>query len=153
MKTIIALRGKSNSGKTSTFLILADSMIKTGFIEDVGNFQERKNRKIGRDFWQIFKKGKTTIGVVSAGDVGEGVKQFLEDLDKGHGCSIILCTCRSFGETVKAINEKVGFVAKFEEKKRELDKNKQQVADTEAAERVLETLNKLLLSTSDPILS
>ena len=48
MNTIIALKGKSNSGKTSTFHLLANKMIKLGFKEISGNYHEKKDKKKGR---------------------------------------------------------------------------------------------------------
>jgi hypothetical protein len=144
MKVIIALRGKNNSGKTSSFRILAEKMIREGFNLGLGNYLEKREKIRGLDFWQIFEKNDTIIGLVSSGDKSEDVMKFLEALDKGHGCTLILCACRSYGGTVQAVESKEGFQKIFEYKERESDERQQRLADEATANMLLQRVYSLI---------
>jgi hypothetical protein len=151
MKTIIALRGESNSGKTSSFVILARMMISNGFILREGNFLEKENQKRGRDFWQIFEKSNKKIGVVSSGDLYKIVRQQLDSLNQNHQCDIALCTCRSFDRskskpgTVAAIMETPGFEEPFIWKERALYDEKRNEENHASAKELMKRLNSHIL--------
>lgn len=91
-KQLIALRGISNVGKSTTLhilykLLVADSGTKPGFFEMLG-YQ--------LDFRAIVVVGGHKIGIVNRGDVSDPLEDFIDGLI-ARGCSIIVCAARTRG--------------------------------------------------------
>lgn len=147
MKKIIALKGKSNSGKTSTFYVLGTMMQNAGYGLAEGNFLQKAQRISKRgDFWQVFEKHGKRIGVASAGDLYKIVKQQLTSLGHNHHCELILCTCRSFDKkkpgTIEAINEVVGYEKEFITKERASNSSEYDASNIQSAKQLLKALEK-----------
>jgi hypothetical protein len=104
MATIIAVWHESNKGKSETLrefaLLLLSRYPRYKAIEPVPALVPSKY-----DFRLIVKiKGKV-IGIESQGDPGTGLKERLEDLAyKKFKCDIILCTTRTKGYTIEAVD-------------------------------------------------
>lgn len=106
IKTIFVLYGSSSSGKTTTFNDLAQEIIKKYDNEqgtDLKNLKEGLN-KDSEDFSSLFRLRDIECLIGSAGDSKDFVNANLE-LDKENNCSIIICTTRRKGETIKAIKK------------------------------------------------
>ena len=98
-KQLIALRGISNSGKSTTLQILykllaADSSTKPMSFEMLG-YQ--------LDFRAIVAVGGRKVGIVNRGDVPGPLKEFIEELI-AQGCTIIVCAARTKGDVEAVLN-------------------------------------------------
>lgn len=110
MKVIIALRGSGSTGKTTAIEMLRSLMIDKGFAEADGNHQQFK------DFWCIFEKDGDRVGITSSGDNCYILKGKLDILNRA-GCKIIVCACRSWGQTNELLDGMPGFKVRYVEKK------------------------------------
>lgn len=96
MKKIIALQGKSNSGKTQTLKKLRDKL------EESAN-----HSKCIHDTLSIHTMSDgTKIGIYLDGDVAEDVKNALAILIN-EDCDIIFCACRTKGGTVHEVTKHI----------------------------------------------
>ena len=98
-KKIICLKGKCDSGKSSTMKRLFKTLLQTyknNSKEDVEYLWDIS----GFDFVITIKdvNGKK-IGINSRGDDWKFIKRWLESLAENK-CDIIFCTCHSYGKTV-----------------------------------------------------
>lgn len=98
MKRIIALRGKGNSGKTTTINLLPKILETNGYTRITGIYQNH-----GADFLDIYQKNNSKVGITSSGDTYALVKDRLDDLviEK---CDICICACRTFDRSEKGTN-------------------------------------------------
>lgn len=96
MSVILALRGRGNSGKTTTIEILHEIMIRNGYIQVPDRYRARV------DFIDILSKKGKLIGITSSGDTFVRVSQRLEELT-GENCNIIICACRTRGGSLDAL--------------------------------------------------
>lgn len=136
-KTIIALQGPPNRGKSLTIGILFDLMKDSGYkvIMD-------KKRKTSKDFFVILKKNGILIGVCSYGDtkfyIQDRCNRFVEA-----GCKIFVCACHEDGQTVDAVNGFRGYTPVFVPKT-ETSSRFQRTANMEDADKLLNMINGLL---------
>lgn len=91
-KQLIALRGISNAGKSTTLhilykLLVADSGTKPICFEMLG---------YKLDFRAIIAVGGQKVGIVNRGDVSDQLEDFIEGLI-ARGCTIIVCAARTKG--------------------------------------------------------
>jgi hypothetical protein len=95
MKTIIALRGKHNSGKSETIRILYSLLLQNGYQ------QGKTNYRVGcKDFYSFFTKNRKIICITSSGDTYDIVhNQLKKFVDKG--CYICVCACRLYDRNPK----------------------------------------------------
>jgi hypothetical protein len=114
MHTIIGLRGKGNSGKSSTIRILHQLLRQHGY-----NLIRTTFRIDGGDFISIFSNGNNLIGITSSGDTYDLVHEKLQEL-VDEACNIIICACRTFDRippgTNAAILEFTNYRNQFVEK-------------------------------------
>lgn len=96
MKKIIALRGKGNSGKTTTIRLLPR-------IFHTNEFSTIMSMPHGIDFSEIFEKGNLRVGITSAGDSFDLVIDRLQEL-MVYDCQVYICACRSFDRGVHGTN-------------------------------------------------
>ena len=75
MNTIIALKGKANTGNTTTINLLPAIMVANGYHQVPGKYQRH-----GVDFLDIFENGTNLVGITSAGDTYHAVYDRLNDL-------------------------------------------------------------------------
>lgn len=90
MKRIIALRGKGNSGKTTTITLLAQILQKNGWQQVPGKYKQ-----YGKDFIDMYQKGSILLGVTSSGDTFDLVNNMLQQMDNAK-CHIGICACRTY---------------------------------------------------------
>ncbi|MBB6005431.1 hypothetical protein [Arcicella rosea] len=95
MSIIIALRGKGNSGKTTTIRILHNLLLANGYVQVRSNFSVN-----GGDFITIFSKKGKLIGVTSSGDTYDLVHDRLQEMVNAN-CNICVCACRTFDRSAK----------------------------------------------------
>lgn len=110
MSRIIALKGRGNSGKTTTINILPNILIANGYSRVAGMYQ-----KHGGDFLDVFENGKHRVGVTSSGDTYDLVHDRLTDLINAK-CDVCVCACRTSGCTHTAIYNFTGYTSHFEQK-------------------------------------
>ena len=114
MKTILALRGKANTGKSTTIRILHDLLIQYDFELINSNLANTDG-----DFIAVFKKNEKIIGLTSSGDLYDFVHDNLVELNDD-GCEICICACRTYDRvspgTNAAVEEFTDFQHQFVEK-------------------------------------
>ena len=111
MNTILALKAKSNQGKSHTMRILHHILFKDNNFKLIDT-----NLTEGRiDFYSYFQFKSIIVGITSCGDAYQYVNEGLEFLISVK-CSICICTCRSFGMTHDAIKEFTNFNNEFYDK-------------------------------------
>ncbi len=97
---VIALQGPSNMGKSYTINALYLHMLSNGYAQVIGNFQDLGSNN---DFVDVLcKNGNILIGIVSRGDIGHLLQIDLQTLQSA-GCDKVICTCRTSGTTVHAV--------------------------------------------------
>lgn len=97
MKKIIALRGRSNIGKTSTIREVHGLLIKR--YPNASSSYEIQGQG---DIRMVLTINEGEIGIESQGDPGGRLKESLE-LFRQVGCHVIVCATRTRGETVEAV--------------------------------------------------
>jgi hypothetical protein len=110
MSRIIALKGRGNSGKTTTINMLPNILLANGYSRVAGMFQQH-----GSDFLDVFENGKQRVGVTSSGDTYDLVHDRLTYLVNAK-CDICVCACRISGGTHTAIYNFTGYTSHFEQK-------------------------------------
>jgi len=101
MKTIIALRGKKQTGKTSTIRKLYELLLKNKYAQ----IRCDLNRK-GGEITAVLKKNGVFIGLASKGDSYITVHDNLQELIENN-CTICVCTCKSFDRFQKGTHAAV----------------------------------------------
>ena len=96
---VIALRGKHDSGKTTTITLIHQLLLQRGY-RSVPGFPRRLGR--GGDFMDIVEKGKQRIGLVTRGDIASWLNQDLQTINNAN-CQKCVCACRSYGRTVQVV--------------------------------------------------
>lgn len=110
MGRIIALKGRGNSGKTTTINLLPNILLANGYIKVAGMYQNHD-----RDFLDVFENGKQRVGVTSSRDTFDLVHDRLTDLVNA-GCDVCICACRTSGGILTAIYNFTGYASHFEQK-------------------------------------
>lgn len=87
---IFALRGRGNSGKSTTIRLLHGLFIQNGYQIVSTTFNPG-----GGDFRTVFTKKGKLIGITSSGDTFDLVHDNLEALING-GCILCVCACRTY---------------------------------------------------------
>ena len=97
-RTLLAVVGIANTGKTTTIKIVYES-IKTKY----RNFEEARivPPSRGKEIRIILTIGKIKIGILSIGDSRSELKERLKYFEQKE-CKIIVCACRTKGSTFKA---------------------------------------------------
>jgi hypothetical protein len=99
-KTIIAIWGNSNRGKTSTIINTFNKLHKK-YPQMTIMHQGNTNTK---DITIILRIGKIIIGIESQGDPNHNLIPSLKLFEK-NGCDIILCATRTKGTTVDEVEK------------------------------------------------
>jgi hypothetical protein len=97
-ENIIAIYGKSNSGKTSTIKEISRLLCQKY------HYNPETVAAKGDDIYQVLKKDSFIIGIISQGDVGSWVEEYLAELIK-RKCVLIICATRTRGKTCDAVKK------------------------------------------------
>jgi hypothetical protein len=97
-KSVIAIYGPSNQGKSETIRETANLLLDAYPINILQTFNS------GADINYIIEINEIKIGIESQGDPNSRMSQSLQTFVV-HGCNIIICSCRSRGETADAVED------------------------------------------------
>lgn len=96
MKTLLALRGAGNRGKSASLCRLIE-MIRAAY--PAATFEEKRYKV---DVTLIVTIGSAKIGIETQGDptsrLGKSLERFIQ-----LKCQVIVCACRSYGATVNIV--------------------------------------------------
>ncbi len=121
---IFALRGRGNSGKSTTIRLLNGLFVQNGYQIVSTTFNQQ-----GGDFRTVFTRKGKLIGITSSGDTFDLVHDNLEALIND-GCTLCVCACRTFDRYGQGTNAAIDtFLPNYQ--KQYIDKN---VAVTAAQE-------------------
>lgn len=96
---VIALWGKGGTGKTTTLNILIDRMKSISRLVDIGKISVAP-----KDNWAIFEYKGKMVGIVTAGDDGNVLKEGFKELDqKCELCDVYVCATRTKRSSCKYI--------------------------------------------------
>jgi hypothetical protein len=111
MKTLLALRGASNRGKSASLCMLIE-MIRAAYPD--ATFDERRFKV---DITLVATINGMKIGIETQGDPNSRLAKSLELFIKIK-CKVIVCACRSYGQTVDMVRaaEASGYYVKWFEK-------------------------------------
>ena len=104
MKTILAIWNSGGKGKSSTLRDFANLLIKT-YTSHVPIFPIPVLIHATDDFTLVVEISGIIVGIETKGDPKTNLKQRLLVLTDKFNCDIILCTTRTRGETVKAVDD------------------------------------------------
>jgi hypothetical protein len=94
-RTVIALRGKSNSGKSSTIRLAYQRLSQEGMrVRPASTRMEIRGA--------ILELNGVKVGFVSLGDLAEILEGYFGFL-MSEGCVVIVCATRSYGGTVEFV--------------------------------------------------
>ena len=138
MKTLLALRGDKNKGKTSAIAKLFELMKKNGYkiIQD-------KKKKNSHDFYVIVEKKGKKIGISSYGDIVKLILTRIEIFIE-FDCEIIVCACRIGGSTEMAVRGVGGYSIEFFDKLVSNNSNDHSDLNARDAQRLLTRIEALL---------
>jgi hypothetical protein len=144
MKTLIAVSGVGNRGKT-TSINKAYKLLSQEY--KVAVLQEKINHigsRGGKDIAVILNINNVKIGITSIGDTPTALLPLLNTFTN-EGCKIIICATRSDGGTVNAVNT---FSKKYEiqwiEKSGVQDETKQEEDNKKTAKMIFELIKQAL---------
>jgi hypothetical protein len=103
MKTIIAISGAADRGKTSTLREFA-TVLLAAYPAYKPLFPIPATISAIDDFRLIVEINGKIVGIESQGDPNTGLRGRLQDLAVNHHCDIIMCATRTRGETVDAVD-------------------------------------------------
>jgi hypothetical protein len=105
MKKVIALRGRSNSGKSSTIREVF-AIVRERHPGSIVRYITRSRRLDGKDLHLIVVIGGFLIGIESQRDPGTRPCRLEKSRAyfKEEGCDLILCTARGRGYTVDVVD-------------------------------------------------
>lgn len=142
MNKIIALRGRGNSGKSTTIRLLYDLLLQNGYQLISSNINVN-----GGDFIAIFSKNGKLIGVTSSGDTYDLVHDRLQELVNAN-CNICVCACRTFDRvppgTNAAIIEFTDYQNKFIEKTVDVNDATQRTTNGRDAQNLFSAIETLI---------
>ncbi len=104
MKTIIAIKNSGGKGKTETTRELANLLVSV-YPSFTPIYPIPFNIPNKYDFKIVLEINGKIIGIESQGDPGTNLKGRLETLIVDYNCDLVICTCRSRGETVRSIKK------------------------------------------------
>ena len=106
MRTILAIWHQANKGKSETLREFSNLLLLTYPTATI-IFPTPGVIPAGGDFRLIVEIHGIIVGVETSGDPGTNLEQGLIDLADNFHCTVILCTTRTSGQTVHAVDQLV----------------------------------------------
>lgn len=134
MKTLFALRGKSNTGKSQTIRTLVEMLSEkhpNGVIEH--------NHTTKADMRVALTINGVKIGIESQEDPKESLDLFVRI-----GCDVIICATRTRGVAVDAVNAMQGFDVQWLEQPQQSQPNEQVLRSLAMAREMTERVEVLI---------
>ena len=104
MKTIVAIWNSGGKGKSSSILELAQLMLAQLPKNHIPIYCSTDVKNLSIDFTLIIEINGKIVALESQGDPGTKLEKRLDDIVKNYNPDIIICSSRTRGETVWAIN-------------------------------------------------
>ena len=137
LKKIIVLKGKNNSGKTSTLLKVCKRLDKNAArVEEIPFYKYKKLKVSNEERLTVFYNVcSLTVGVCTSGDTEKIIKDRLGELNAKNS-DIIFCACQSRGKTISAIGafKNDGYKIEYIEKT---------ISDDDSADDVCDVCNEI----------
>ncbi len=130
MATIIALKGRHQSGKTPTLKLL-EQVVCDKYTGSVKILHEERDIGGSKDIFVVLEiNGSLTIGIYSLGDYADAIRTHIE-IAMSYHCDEIFCACRIRGRTTDAVKSFESGVVKVTLMRKiyEPDKSKQPLAN------------------------
>lgn len=104
MNTILAIWNAGGKGKSTTILELAKLLLAQLPKNYVPLFSSKDINNLSVNFTLVIEINGKTIALESQGDPGTKLEERLNKIANTYNPKLILCTCRTRGETVQAIH-------------------------------------------------
>ena len=137
-KTIIALQGDQNRGKTETLSLLFKFAIEKGFEIVID-----KKKKTSKDFFVIIKKYNIQVGICTYGDKAYLIRDRC-NIFINAGCSIMVCACHNKGVTFDIVNSFIDYTPEFIKKTIGLTGSEYDNVNKHDADNLLKRINSLI---------
>jgi hypothetical protein len=147
MKTIVAIWNAGNRGKSQTLREFAIFLL----INYPGHreiYPIPKSVPLTGDFRLVVDINGIIVGIESQGDPGTGLEKRLFELADKFKCDLILCSTRTKGETVYAVENlesTKGFQIIWTSTYQIVDENQQNIVNQIKAKHILDLLKNLKL--------
>ena len=143
MKTVLALRGKSNRGKSQT-------------IRTVVEFLSERHPDAVAEYSHTTKSDARVVLTIHGVKIGveshTNPKQSL-DLFERIGCHVIICATRTRGAAVDAVNELQGFEVLWLEQPEKSQPNEQILRSLAMVREIVEKVEALVAAAEQPVRS
>ena len=143
---VIALRGEPNTGKTHTLRKVHQLMLKMGFQQVPGTYEDHGNG----DFLDVLEFNGRRVGIVSQGDYAKNHKTALSvgallGRLQEMGCEIAICAC-TIGESKGRIQEAINTYTEhvYIEKQKANSPDDYEEVNTQDAKIILSILMEML---------
>jgi hypothetical protein len=147
MKTVLAIWHSGSKGKSGTLREFANLLLTT--YPSFGSiFPNPATIPPDGDFRLVVKINGIIIGIESKGDPNTNLRERLVDLSDNFHCDIILCSTRTRGDTVNAVehlHSSKGFQLIWTSTYQIVDESSQLPLNQLKARHLLELLNELSL--------
>ena len=134
MKTILALKGKPDAGRSTTIAMLFDLLKNSGCI-----MIRDKRKRNSKDFFVVVELGGMRVGLTSYGDVRKITKEKI-DLFIQDKCIVIVCACREHGATVDVLHDYPDYRLEFVVKSHSLNNAEHKELNKKDAKKMLERI-------------
>ncbi|WP_162147678.1 hypothetical protein [Flavobacterium limnosediminis] len=144
-KCILAVWNSGTKGKTETVREFAKLLLAT-YTNYIEIFPIPASIPSKNDFRLVVNINGLIVGIESQGDPKTGLEKRLLELSDIYKCDLIVCTCRTRGETVWAVDSVAGsrgYETIWSSTYQVVGKNQQQVSNNLKAKHLLELLNSL----------
>jgi|SRR5690554_1506992 len=103
MNTLLSIQNSSNKGKTETLREFSKLLLQL-YSENITILSSNKTVPVSNDFTIVVQIQDQIVGIISQGDPNTHLQEKLTSLYNNYKCNVIVCSSRTRGETVKAIN-------------------------------------------------
>jgi hypothetical protein len=144
-KTILAVWNAGGKGKTESVRQFANSLL-LAYPTYTSIFPVPATIPTIHDFRLVVEINGIVVGIESQGDPGTNLRNRLIDLVTNFNCDIIICTCRTRGETVAAvenIHNTYGFQTIWTSTYQITDKTQHSLVNQLKGDHILELIQNL----------